>query len=136
MSNLDIAYKFAQGATKGKGSNVFIEGDTIYSYGYHFPMATRTAAGFLVTYRKYSSSTARHLSYVRRAIPDVALEVYKPTEGVQLEDIEYHKEQAAIATAKQLKARSEWSIANWQREANHHTNQVALCKKALKAKQN
>lgn len=48
--------------------NVFYVGNTIYSYGYHFPMARhlddRTIA---MTTQSYSSSTASHLSAVRSA---------------------------------------------------------------------
>lgn len=45
MNNKQIAKAFAQGATKGKGSNLFIEGDTIYSHGYHFKVAVRNTDG-------------------------------------------------------------------------------------------
>jgi hypothetical protein len=68
MTNKQLADAFAKGATKGKGSNLFIEGDTIYSYGQHFPVATRLPSGFWVTDKKYSQSTSRHVSLVRQAI--------------------------------------------------------------------
>jgi hypothetical protein len=69
MNNKQIASKFAAGATSGKGSNLFIEGDTIYSYGYHFPIARRLPdGGYWVNPDKYSRSTARHQSLVINAI--------------------------------------------------------------------
>ena len=68
MNNKQIAKSFAQGATKGKGSNLFIEGDTIYSYGYHFKVAVRNEDGtFWFNPGKYSSSTGRHQTLVRNA---------------------------------------------------------------------
>ncbi len=68
MSNGMLAKAFVNGATKGKGSHMFIEDDTIYSYGRHFPVATRNGDAFLLTDQRYSVSTARHISEVRNAI--------------------------------------------------------------------
>lgn len=68
MSNTQIAKAFAKGATKGKGSNLFIDGDTVYSYGYHFKVAVRNEDGsFWFNPEKYSQSTTRHQSLVRQA---------------------------------------------------------------------
>lgn len=71
MTNQQIINKFANGATSGNNSNrsLFIEGDTIYSYGYHFPLARRNADGtFWVNPDKYSVTTSKHQSMVRGAI--------------------------------------------------------------------
>lgn len=66
----------------GKCGNVFFERGAVFSYGCHFPMARHVkrprgrglpfgSGGFvLYTTRTYSVSTSRHLSEVRRAIPD------------------------------------------------------------------
>ena len=82
MTNKKLAQKFAQGATSGKGSNLFIEGDTVYSYGYHFAVARRTGentANF--TSRRYSQSTARHKSLVLSALNRAGFKVTE-TENV------------------------------------------------------
>lgn len=69
MNNKLLAKKFAAGATSGTGSNLFIDGNTIYSYGYHFAVAKRTGdATANITTRRYSQSTARHVSLVRSAL--------------------------------------------------------------------
>lgn len=51
---------------------VFFRGDTIYSYGNHFPMATHKEFNgkpfVLVTDRKYSNTTSKHMWSVRKAI--------------------------------------------------------------------
>ena len=47
---------------------MFFEDDTIYSYGYHFPIATKMKDGkLLFNDERYSSSTARHQDYVLSA---------------------------------------------------------------------
>ena len=74
MNNTQVAHLWASGnKTSGKGSNFFFEGDTIYSYGYHFPIARRVNENlYLITQRGYSVSTSKHISYTRRAIPSYA----------------------------------------------------------------
>lgn len=61
---------------EGHAGNVFFEGITAYSYGRHFALGrfTKTNKGesaVLVTSRKYSVSTARHISYARRAVANL-----------------------------------------------------------------
>lgn len=71
MTNKQIITKFVSGATSGNNSNrsLFIEGDTIYSYGRHFPLARRNADGtFWVNPEKYSVTTSKHQSLVRGTI--------------------------------------------------------------------
>ena len=59
-------------AKNANGSLYFI-GDTIYSYGYHFPIA-RIIQGnnptVLFTTRKYSVTTAKHKNDVMRALQE------------------------------------------------------------------
>ena len=69
MKNKIIAEQFANGETeKTKGSNLFIDGKVIYSYGYHFPIAIKLEDGFIFNKDGYSKSTARHKTYVLNAI--------------------------------------------------------------------
>ncbi len=80
MNNKQLAHEFANGSTSGKGSNLFIEGNTIFSYGRHFPIATRytTKKGGLFTLftsKSYSSTTAKHKSYVLSALHGLILTV-------------------------------------------------------------
>jgi hypothetical protein len=47
---------------------MYYTGDTIYSYGQHFPMAKHVKDGnVLLTTQEYSVSTSRHLSHTRQA---------------------------------------------------------------------
>ena len=77
-----------------RGCNVYFEGDTIFSYGAHFPIArivtvphsSATSQGIrppslryqviLFTTEDYSVSTSKHKTIVRRAIPDT-FDVYE-----------------------------------------------------------
>jgi hypothetical protein len=73
LSNSRVAREWTHGRDK-RGSNFYAADGTIYSYGSHFPIARfyTLADGkrvCLFTAREYSSSTARHKSYVSRAIP-------------------------------------------------------------------
>lgn len=74
MQNRQLAEKFIEGDRKGHTGHMFIDGPVIYSYGYHFPIATparRKDGGpelYLFNHAKYSSTTQRHESHVRSAI--------------------------------------------------------------------
>jgi hypothetical protein len=63
-----------QTQTHGKGSNIFFEHDSIYSYGYHFKLAqhvTNKDGKKCVFFndRSYSNSTSKHQTLVWRSIP-------------------------------------------------------------------
>lgn len=55
---------------EGRNSNrsIFFEGPSIYSYGRHFEMARFVEGVVLVNGARYSVTTSKHQSYVRRAI--------------------------------------------------------------------
>ena len=58
-----------QKQSQGKSGNIFFDGPRIYSYGRHFEAARFVdAETVLITSRRYSRSTAKHLSLVRRAV--------------------------------------------------------------------
>jgi len=79
-SHNEVAHIWAsQSQSEGRAGNIFFEGDTVYSYGRHFPVA-RFAPEFgdivLFTDRGYSNSTSKHKSIIRAAIPDSYQIVY------------------------------------------------------------
>jgi len=65
-----IAEMFAEGATSGTTSNgsLFIEGDTIYSYGHHFPIAFLDRNKRIAYFNKdsYSHTTSCQQGIVKR----------------------------------------------------------------------
>jgi hypothetical protein len=62
MNQSSLVDKFVKGGTKGSASNMFVEGNVLYSYGHHFPMLVRTSFGYLLNADKYSSTTSSHQS--------------------------------------------------------------------------
>lgn len=70
MNNSELAHAWAnQTRQAGKGSNFFFEGPQIWSYGKHFMIARILPGGTVVmTTRRYSNSTARHIAHVHNAI--------------------------------------------------------------------
>lgn len=75
MNNSMVAHLWAnEKKESGKGSNLFFEGGSIYSYGYHFEVGriVRNKCGekaYLLNDKYYSSSTCKHQRCVRSAIP-------------------------------------------------------------------
>lgn len=87
-SNKALAQAFAEGASKGRSNNMFIEGTTIYSYGYHWPLATwsQDDQGNPVVYlnaNRRSVTTTNHTSYVRQALLSAGVNV---VESLQIKD--------------------------------------------------
>jgi len=69
-NNSEVAHIWAQQKqATGKGSHMFFEGKSIYSYGHHFEMARFIKDNLVfVTSREYSSTTRKHKHYVRVAL--------------------------------------------------------------------
>ncbi len=91
-----------QARARDRGDRIYFYGDTIYSYGSHFPMARlmshKGRRWVLMTYRGYSPTTAKHLSSVRGAIPSGVFVhlVYDPEKTlVHKEEIKRFREEIA-----------------------------------------
>jgi hypothetical protein len=69
MTNEQIISRFLNGATTGsnKQGSLFIEGDTLYSYGRHYPLAQRLLGAVWVNSARYSNTTSKQASLVRSA---------------------------------------------------------------------
>ena len=63
-SQAKLIDEFENGAKRGTASSMFIESDTLYSYGHHFPLAIRfektDGYQFVVNGDRYSVSTSAH----------------------------------------------------------------------------
>lgn len=67
--NSQVAEAWIRGESeKIKTKHLFFENRVIYSYGYHFPIAIKLNDCVIVHNNRYSNTTARHKSLVRRAI--------------------------------------------------------------------
>lgn len=74
FSNSELAHEWAyQSQNEGRTSNesFYFNGNTIYSYGSHFPIASISETNSYDVYfttRSYSNTTAKHISLVRNAV--------------------------------------------------------------------
>lgn len=74
-TNSDVAHRWANQigtSCRTNNGNMFFEGNTIYSYGYHFPIASfitndRGVGAILFTEASYSTTTAQHKAEARMA---------------------------------------------------------------------
>lgn len=90
MNNSMVAHLWAnEKEESARGSNLFFEGRSIYSYGYHFEVGriVRNKCGekaYLLNDKYYSSSTCKHQRCVRSAIPTVGDDgvLIKPLEEI------------------------------------------------------
>ena len=95
------------------GGRFYFQGDTIYSYGSHFPIARlRTAPNgeevIFVTTRTYSKTTSKHISAVQHGIRNThrkVLYVGDPTEVVGWGNVEQMKRDFESVESKHAKAR-------------------------------
>jgi hypothetical protein len=70
MKNSEVANTFVDSDAEVKTKHFFIEGNVIYSYGYHFPVCVKLSDGyFLFNKDGYSNTTSRHKSLVSRQLP-------------------------------------------------------------------
>lgn len=86
LSNRELARAFAKGATEGRNTNgtIYIRGNSIYSYGEHWPMAVRNGPKVVyVNSSKYSPTTSKQTGYVAGACAIEGLELVR----MPLEDI-------------------------------------------------
>lgn len=125
FSNRQIPHLWAHSsqseARNGKGS-LFFSGDTIYSYGHHFPIARHVSQGekmtgaraILFTTKSHSVTTRRHCSDVQRAIPQnvpvfhVPNVEYGDEERYLLENCRDYTERIEDLLAKCARSRDTW----------------------------
>lgn len=99
-SGIDVAHAWAhqtQEYARNSGDTFYFRGDTIYSYGNHYPIATIVNSAttgnkaILFNTKSYSSTTAKHKSWVRSAIPysDNVIEV--PNVGERLSEKDHEE---------------------------------------------
>lgn len=75
FSNSELSHIWAnQTQSHGRGSNMFFEHGTIYSYGYHFKLAQfitnkQNERAVFINLKSYSNTTSKHQSLVWRSIP-------------------------------------------------------------------
>ena len=77
-NHYEVAHEFARRSQNcGRAGNIFFDGDTIYSYGHHFPVARFVDNTVVFTTRDYSVSTAKHINIIGSALSQYRM-VYVP----------------------------------------------------------
>jgi len=131
-THMEVTHAWANQTGKSrKGFNMFYEGDTIYSYGYHFPIA-RIVEGndrkvVLFTNKNRSVSTSKHKSYTYRAVNHMT--IYSVDFMLDRHGLLSIEEQHAANIEARVKAYKEalkaaprklddWSVHNQLRFAN------------------
>ena len=102
VSNEKLAELYAMGETSGQGSNLFIRGDTIFSYGEHFKIAVRLTkmeqfasnVEHVFNSKTFSNSTSKQQSQVRSNLRSY----------IELPDCDY-SEKTLRAYVEELKAK-------------------------------
>jgi len=126
-------YHKTQDSARTSNGNLYFEGDTIYSYGSHFPIARHVSNGkqdaVLFTTRTYSVTTSGHCSAVRSAIPSNAVIFHVPElsyigQDYKNSEANEHKTNVAdyvkrieTAVVTSARARSSWRKENSQKDA-------------------
>lgn len=74
MRKRDLINAFINGAKKGRGSNLYIDGDHLVNYS--TVIASRDGEKIILNAKKYSSTTSRNQNIVRKLTPkDLLIEV-------------------------------------------------------------
>jgi hypothetical protein len=103
----EVCHVWAQQTqSEGKAGNIFFEGKSIYSYGRHFEAARFVDAGTVfITTRRYSVSTAKHLTLVCRAVSHK--QVFEvPSFTNHAENVQYYIDRARESFDKAKRART------------------------------
>ena len=131
-SHAEVAHVFAQRSqSEGSASNLFFEGDTIYSYGRHFALAQfiTTMTGeviLLVNGLRYSHFTAKHRTRVvqaTRQYRQIFLPVLDNRIGASL------KYSEADTLAGKLSSNTYLCVNAWMKELREIENKLAKAKK-------
>jgi len=110
----DVAHVWAHKLldhARNKTGNFYFHGDTIYSYGRHFPIAMHVEHKgkkcILFTTRTYSSTTSKHIWGTQKAIPS-SVEVFRvrcPANSVRASMVDEYVERITSKLEEAAKAR-------------------------------
>jgi ribosomal protein L9 len=124
MDNSQVAHLWANKSRESaKGSNFYFEGDTIYSYGSHFPIARHYKGVILFTSHDYSVSTSKHKSYARSACSHLTVyHVEDPRRDPSGKDVANYGERIKNASLAVARARDpQWKL-KWLEELIEEAN--------------
>lgn len=108
MNNKEVAHLWAnRSRERASGSHFYFEGDTIYSYGSHFPIARHHKGVALFTNGTRSNTTARHISITRQAASHLTkFHVEDPTKNPGRADVLSYAERVKDLSMRTARARN------------------------------
>lgn len=140
MTNTQLAERFATSEKEGKANSMFIENNTIFSYGYHFPIARKMDKTdengktiVLFTNRGYSNTTAKHKNDVWGALYQAGYRIITcdVSRGIVTNEVlESLKKEIDELHGKEARARKEWSRESHHNQAEKLSEDVATLQQA------
>ena len=123
ISNRQAIENWLTGKSKARSQNIYYKGDTIYSYGGHFPMARKYPKRLikgepiaLVKSDKYSVTTSRHQFQTGHALFRAGYHTLEVA-SVDIKDVkrnlDFLEAEADQARLKQKRARVEHTRSYW-----------------------
>jgi len=140
MTNKQLAERFANSDKEGKANSMFIENNTIFSYGYHFPIARKMDKTdengktiVLFTNRGYSNTTAKHKNNVWGALYQAGYRIITcdVSRGiVTTELLEDLNKEIDELHGKEKRARKDWSRESYYNQAEKLNEDVTTLRQA------
>jgi hypothetical protein len=134
QNHADISEAFAKGATKGKTNNILIIGDTIYSYGTHFPIARKVGHIAFFTTKGYSNTTSKHKSRVYSALANEGYLIIETEDPTTTDYKKVYQELAArqlMLDTKRIRARTDESKGSYTSQITALSNQISYLKQTF-----
>lgn len=105
--------------------SVYYDGETVYSYGYHYPLLVKHGQNWLINDTGYSITTAKHINWAYGATDYKALPVYSREKHIQniVKDTQNH--------VKELRAQLAKVTARGFRKRAHLEHEIAKYEKTL-----
>ena len=121
----------SQESARTANGNLYFRGDTIYSYGSHFPIAKHKAGVVLFTTKGYSVTTAGHISCVASACRHLTVFHVANVHGAPKEHLRDYADHCKALIVAWGKARSRKSfifreLQDLVEEANHYAEHFKL----------
>lgn len=130
FNNSELCHVFAQQTQdygRNQGETLFFEGNVIYSYGHHYPLAKITNGFCLVNSSRYSNTTAKQTSYLMRAVNEKILNVPNPKASTKEEhrkNLDSFVENVLTFENKRQRARTEENKDFYEMQARKEVEQL------------
>lgn len=140
VSSAMVAHLWAhktQSEARNAQHSMYFEGDTIYSYGSHFPIARHFKGIVLFNANTYSSTTGQHKATTQSAIRNMTviyvIELDTLPPNIEM-NFKHFTHKIKEFMQKSIRARTEWRVNSWLRQANDMCKNANAYSKLVKRK--